>query len=432
MKTVISARFCYVVLCFSLSTIVLGGCGGARNYSPIPAQSGYEAIAQRLATDGYKTLYSFAGSPDGRDPIASLADVGSMLYGTTLGGGSKTFYGTVFKVDTSGKESVLYSFQGGNDGDEPEANLINVKGTLYGTTRYGGDAACYDGCGTIFSISTSGEERVLYRFKGGSDGEWPFGGLLDLNGTLYGTTSGGGSACGSSSPACGTAFEVTTSGKERVLHRFKGGSDGEQPYAALIAVKGTLYGTTYAGGSTSCGCGTVFALTTSGTEHVLHSFLGSADGANPWAKLIYVNGKLFGTTTRGGSGSCNGGEGYVGCGTVFSATKSGKEHVVYTFKGGTDGIDPAGGLISIKGTLYGTTVSGGTNKCSNQCGMVFKLTASGNETPLHYFTGAPDGQSPSASLTYVGGKLYGTASVGGSKCQSGVPHGCGSVFVISP
>jgi uncharacterized repeat protein (TIGR03803 family) len=203
---------------------------------------------------------------------------------------------------------VLYSFKGGSgDGADPYAGLINVKGTLYGTTYSGGAS----GNGTVFAITKTGTETVLYSFKGGSgDGAQVVGGLLNVKGTLYGTTTGGGAGCGSY--GCGTVFKITTSGTETVLHSFSGSGDGENPDAGLINVKGTFYGTTEYGGancSSSGVCGTVFKITTSGAETVLHSFGGSGDGIVPKGGLLNNSGRLYGTTAYGGAN---------GDGTVFS------------------------------------------------------------------------------------------------------------------
>src|SRR5271157_4984795 len=97
----------------------------------------------------YSVLYTFTGSPDGAFPVAGLVrDAQGNLYGTTQGGGARGA-GTVFKVDTTGKETVLYSFTGGADGAYPGAGLLrDAQGNLYGTTVYGGDLACTNGCGT--------------------------------------------------------------------------------------------------------------------------------------------------------------------------------------------------------------------------------------------------------------------------------------------
>jgi uncharacterized repeat protein (TIGR03803 family) len=195
-----------------------------------------------------------------------------------------------------------------------------MNGALYGTTTEGGGlGSTHLCCGTVFSVTTTGKERVLHVFAGGSDGAYPQADLIDVDGTLYGTTTYGGAY------GFGTVFSVTTDGTEKVLYSFGGGSDGEYPSAGLIDVKGTLYGTTTYGGSSSwCnfgyGCGTLFSVTTTGAEQVLHAFAGgSADGANPHADLIDVNGTLYGTTFYGGP-SCKRHGGVRGCGTVFTFT----------------------------------------------------------------------------------------------------------------
>jgi uncharacterized repeat protein (TIGR03803 family) len=194
--------------------------------------------------------------------------------------------------------TLLYSFKGGYAGRDPHAGpLVKVKGTLYGTTVYGG-GPCHDRCfgGTVFAITTSGAETVLHSFEVSSqDGKNPRAGVIDAADTLYGTTIHGGSA----SCYCGTVFKVTLSGAEAVLHSFAGEPDGSNPDAGLLNVNGSLYGTTFNGGTADEG--TVFAVTMSGRESVLHSFAGAPDGANPYAGLINVNGTLYGTTTKGGA-----------------------------------------------------------------------------------------------------------------------------------
>jgi uncharacterized repeat protein (TIGR03803 family) len=151
-----------------------------------------------------------------------------------------------------------------------------------------------------------------------------------------------------------------------VLHSFANDPDGNNPEAGLINVKGTLYSTTYDGGTN--GRGTVFSITPSGTETVLHSFGGSGDGAVPFAGLVDVKAKLYSTTYVGGANSD---------GTVFSITPSGAETVLYSFKGpgSGDGGFPRAGLVKVKGALYGTTGGGGTG-CSGSygCGTVYSLS----------------------------------------------------------
>lgn len=155
---------------------------------------------------------------------------------------------------------MLYTFKG-LDGAQPAERLIEVNGAFYGTTTYGGTGKCavskvVVGCGSVFKLSMSGVEQVLYSFKGKPDGLYPAAGLTRAQGKLYGTTLYGGTF------NKGTVYEISTSGKERVLYSFKGAPDGSYP-TGLLNVRGTLYGTTGAGGDRRCrgGCGTVFAFT---------------------------------------------------------------------------------------------------------------------------------------------------------------------------
>ncbi len=314
-------------------------------------------------------------------------------------------------------EKVLHSFGNGSDGVHPWAGLINVKGTLYGTTEGGGASDN----GTVFSVKPSGTEKVLYSFKGGSygDGAYPAAGLISVNGTLYGTTEGGGAS------GRGAVFSVTPkTGTDIVLHSFSGyPSDGDAPETGLISVNGTLYGTTYSGGASSDN-GTVFSVKPRGKEKVVYSFKGDSygDGAYPSAGLINVNGTQYGTTGWGGGTGCFSSE---GCGTVFSITPNGTEKVLYRFKGGSDGAGPAGDLIKVKGLLYGTTVLDGDTGCNGDgCGTVFSITPNGTEKVLYRFKGGSDGSWP-MGLTGVGGTLYGTTS--GQRDGS-----AGTVFSIKP
>jgi uncharacterized repeat protein (TIGR03803 family) len=383
----------------------------------------------------YSVLYSFkGGTGDGAYPSASLLNVNGKLYGTTTKGGTGSCSnysgpgcGTVFSITTSGNETMLYSFKGGSgDGYYPEAGLINVKGTLYGTTSDGGRCqGVQDGCGTVFSASTSGQESVLYRFKRFRKGDQPFAGLTVSNGLLYGTTYEGGSGCGGD--GCGTAFTVTTGGKYRLLHNF-GRDFGHKnapynPWAGLTLSNGALYGTTVVGGASALG--TVFELSAAGKVHVLHSF-GSGGGGNlPIGGVTVLGGKLYGTADDGGTGT--GCYGTGGCGVVYSVTTNGQENLLYSFNyGDGDGSFPQASLTVFKGTLYGTTSSGGTACGASQgCGTVFSVTTAGQETVLHNFTGGSDGASPVAGLIVFHGTLYGTTSAGGT-------NGDGTVFSISP
>jgi uncharacterized repeat protein (TIGR03803 family) len=330
------------------------------------------AFAINRETGAETVVYSFCSQQscaDGASPYAPLIDVKGTLYSTTLEGGSQD-YGTAFSLDPdTDTEKVVYSFcseYNCTDGRNPIASVIDVKGTLYGTS--GGGTGVY---GVAFALDANkGKERVLYAFCGQqncADGAAPTG-LIDVNGTLYGTTAQGGAyACGVI--GCGVAYSLDPkTGEEIVLHSFGSGSDGQTPQTSPLDINGTLYGTTYWGGSTSCdngqGCGTVFALDQkTGSERVLYYFCtqtNCADGANPSAGLIEVHGTLYGTTTYGGGSGCDG----YGCGTVFSLDpNSGAEKVLHTFcsqQNCTDGAEPAiANLICVKGTFYGTTSEGG-------------------------------------------------------------------------
>jgi uncharacterized repeat protein (TIGR03803 family) len=386
---------------------MLAGCGGSQDAisgAPLPLSPAGVTAERAQVRPAYSVLYSFkGGSGDGANPVAGLLNVNGTFYGTTeVGGSTKCYYnqgcGTVFTITPSGTETVLHSFKGKPDGGSPRAALINVNGTFYGTTetggaykdgtvfsitpsgketvlhsfgrnhqRPGGGELPYAGllnvngtlygttirgganyAGTVFTITTSGKEKVLYSIGMGSgNSEFPYAGLINVKGTLYGTTSESDGL-----PNSGTVFSITLSGKETLLHTFDGTSgDGYAPYAGLANVNGTLYGTTSLGGAS--GDGIVFAITKSGTETVLHSFpTGSGDGRYPEAGLLNVNGTLYGTTIEGPGG---------GPGTVFSITTSGKETVLHVFGGNGDAAFPYAGLINVNGTLYGTTAGGGAD-----------------------------------------------------------------------
>lgn len=402
----------------------LAACGALQSTANIPKTTSPASRAQsriRLTAPSasYHVLYQFEKRSHGQHPVSGLISVNGTLYGTTLRGGSSG-NGTVFSLSPTGHEHVLHSFRGGADGAWPRGNLLDVNGTLYGTTAKGGGSGCKgDGCGTVYSVTTSGSEHVLYSFAGGADGATPLAGLINVNGTLYGTTASGGPYYNS-----GTVFSITTSGSETVLYRFRGGYDGEFPYSSLIDVNGTLYGTTYNGGTGTClqagECGTVFSVTTSGVHTVLYSFKGEPDGAFPQSNLIDVKGTLYGTTTAGGN-SCL----QYGCGTVFSITTAGVETVLTKFGQDNAGWDPEAGLIAVKGRLYGTTLAGGPA----DLGTVYSVNTAGVETLLYSFGNLPDGRSPQAGLVYSKGTLYGTTPVGGTACGA---DGCGTVFALSP
>jgi uncharacterized repeat protein (TIGR03803 family) len=337
--------------------------------------AGYGMAFELAAPAGKETsLHNFTGGADGSDPMGNLiVDGAGNFYGTTSGNGAP-YFGTIFKLTHSGDvwtETVLYSFTGGTDGSNPNGGLvIDAAGNLYGTTAGGGAG----GFGTVFKLDTSGTETVLHSFAGGpDDGSDPAGGLLmDGAGNLYGTMRAG------AGQGFGGVFEVDKADTETVLFAFHWFVLGVAPRASLVMdAAGNIYGTTYNGGSVEPPfCGTVFKLTLSGgvwIESSLHSFQGGTDGCNPWAGLVIdPAGNLYGTTSQGG-GTGNNGYGY---GTVFKLDATGKETILYSFTGGTDGRFPGyGSLVRAAGNLYGTTIYGGNLSCNppKGCGVVFKL-----------------------------------------------------------
>lgn len=313
-----------------------------------------------LTTAGkFQIVHSF--SSDATYPYAPVAAVAQTLYGTAAGGGAYS-KGTVYSLDLHGKERWVYSFKGPPDGASPHAGLTDVGGTLYGTTLEGGTGTnCWyysSGCGTVFKITPNGKESVVYSFQGGNDGFAPWAGLAAVNGVLYGVNYDGGANSN------GTIFRVTPAGAEKVLHTFGGGSDdGSQPMGNLISVNGTLYGTTEWGGTGNGG--TFFSITPSGQEQIVYSFNSNFnyDGTEPFAGVTYMNGKFYGTTTEGGASND---------GTVYEVTLSGNESVLHSFMGGTDGSDPQSQLAAVKGAVYGTTLYAGTGY--NSYGSIFKVT----------------------------------------------------------
>jgi uncharacterized repeat protein (TIGR03803 family) len=432
---------CALSLC--VAAALLAACGtlplslskGQDDMQPPIGASGAMPRAAALAvransSTNYDVLYNFAGGIDGANPTAGLIDVGGTLYGTTSAGGSYScgYYGgsgcgTVFNITLGGTEKVLHSFASAPDGATPYASLIELNGTLYGTTFYGGSHPCYGfsyaNCGTVFSITPSGAEKVLYSFDGNpDDGAYPNAALIDVSGTLYGTTSA--LYCRGAYGACGTVFKITTTGTESVLHTFGSYHEGAYPLAGLIDVGGKLYGTTESGGRHRSG--TVFSITLGGKAKVLHSFGEGADGANPVATLVELKGTLYGTTRAGGA---------YGVGTVFSITPDGKEKVLHSFGNGTDGAHPLAPLTELKGMLYGTTSAGGSglySECYISCGTVFSITPSGKERVLYSFQGFTDhfdGDYPASGLLNLHGTLYGTTMFGGRRND-------GTIFSLKP
>jgi uncharacterized repeat protein (TIGR03803 family) len=365
----------------------------------------------------FSVLYSFVSEADGDRPDSLIRDAAGNLYGTTYYGGFAA-NGTVFKLDTTGKKTVLYRFRGQPDGDGPDGVVRDAAGNLYGATSFGGSGCPgQHGCGTVFKLDASGKETILHRFGREGDGRFPTAGVIrDAAGNLYGTTYTGGvlSLCG---VGCGTIFKVDASGKETVLHRFTGGADGASPYGGLIQDgAGNLYGTAQTGTvfkldatgkftvlhtlnetegcyssaslfrdaagnlyGTASGCGefgsgTVFKVAPSGKTTVLYNFTGGTDGGGPYGPVVRDKaGNLYGSTGFGGdlTSLCAEVNNTPGCGVVFKIDTTGQYTVLHAFDG-TDGQWAYYGVIQdASGNLYGTTAEGGTRTCF--CGTVFKI-----------------------------------------------------------
>lgn len=405
------SRLRSLVKVFIFCSFVLAGC--SRTMGPptvVPDVTAGEAVVR--GSSGYRVLHSFGGKRDGYNPSGTLIDVKGTFFGTTRNGGTNSCSpcGTLYSINAAtGKEHVLHSFGGKNDGYYPNGGLVDVGGMLYGTTSGGGTLAG-DAGGTVFSVSTTGTGyNLLHSFDGlTEDGGTPASGLVYVNGTLYGTTLGGGRY------AKGIVFSISRAGTERVLHSFGAKNDGNTPQASLTYVNGTFYGTTQFGGKNpGCSCGTVFSISPTGQERVLYSFKGGKDGNEPFAGLIDVKGVLYGTTVAGGTDSI---------GTVFSVSATGVEHVLHTFTG-SDGSQPYGGLIDVNDTLYGTA-GGGTT----EGGVIFSITTTGAERVVWTFQGGAQGYDPE-SLIALKGTLYGTTVVGGAYDLNFVGNG-GTVFAL--
>jgi len=387
-------------------------------------------------------VYVFQGLEDGSNPNEVILDEAGNLYGSAQYGGeinncgAPYGCGVIFKVDKRGHESVLYTFGASpSDGSLPLGGVFrDDSGLIYGTNGSGGT----NGAGTIFRLSPPHwHETILYSF---GPGDWSYGPAADLirdrDGNLYSTTAIGGT--GPCYHGCGTVFKMDAQGNVTVLYNFQGPPDaGNWGYflstPLLLGADGKLYGTTTLGGTNNAG--TVFNLTRSGsgwTESVIYNFSGGADGYSPWQGLVAdAQGNLYGTTYLGGAGS----------GVVFKLTPNGgswTQSVIHTFTG-PDGAYPEFGrlLRDRQGNLYGTTVGGGLNGY----GTVFELSPNGSgwtESVLWNFTDGEDGAGPGGTLAMDRDRnLYGAATYGGGylqnpNCTGLIFNGCGVIFKLTP
>ena len=353
----------------------------------------------------FKTLHTFASYPDAANPHGSgVFDSNGNMFGTSEGGGANGV-GAIWEISKAGVYSVVYSFVGPNDGEEPYGSVtFDALGNMYGTATYGGSFYW----GTVWKMTPTGVLTVLYNFSNGTDGANPYGDVaIDASGNIYGTAANAGSGNG-------TVWEITASGSFKVLHTFNGLTDGSSPNnGPTLDASGNLYGTTYVGAAmgSGYGYGTIWEINSGGQFKVLHAFTGGADGGTPeWCVTLDANGNIFGTA--GGGGANNNG-------TVWEINSSGTFSVVYTFTGGSDGGFPfAGVAFDAAGHMFGTAGRGG----DFDKGTVWEMSNTGSFATLHSFNGT-DGFFPEGTLTLdANGDLFGVAS------YNGIEFGNGAIF----
>ncbi|HXC98216.1 MAG TPA: choice-of-anchor tandem repeat GloVer-containing protein [Verrucomicrobiae bacterium] len=380
---------------------------------------GYGTIFGVTTNGSITTLYSFTGGVNGENPQAGLVQgTDGNFYGTTQGGGSNNF-GTVFKWSTNGSLTTLYSFTGGSGGAYPYAALtLGSDGTLYGTTYGGGNSSS---AGSVFKVTTNGFVTNLYAFSGGvigispdpPDEGYPTSALtLGPDGNFYGTTTG--SSFTVETENSGTIYEITSNGVMTTLYwfssQFDPGGDGSVPIAGLsLGPDGNFYGTTDAGSTN--GFGTVFKVTTKGVLTTLVAFNATNGGASRGKLTLGNDNNFYGTSGSGGNGY----------GTIFQVTTNGRLRDLHFFAG-VDGAYPVAGLTPDgSGNFFGTTSGGG----SNVCGTFFEVAGNVVFTAISSFTGGAHGANPQAGLIQgPDGDFYGTTGSGGT-------NNSGTVFKVT-
>ncbi len=354
-------------------------------------------IASAQAT--FKLLHSFQGPPsDGTQPSAGLYRSGSgRLFGTTVSGGQFFNLGAAFSLTTTGTESLLHSFAGGSDGDDPYAGLIaDSVGNLYGAS-----SGVQEGmCGNVFKIDAALTLTVLHQFLGGTtDGCGAFGGLVrDSAGNFYGATAAGGAF------GAGTVYKIDATNSFSILYSFGATAiDATNPNGGLVRDSGgNLFGSSTTTGNNQASCGNVFKIDATGKETIVHRF-GAKDGCLPQSLALDATGKLYGAAQSGPGSSRD---------TIFTIGPTGVLSGLHVFVGATEGKRPNGSLVrDAAGVIYGTTQQGGVLGR----GTAYKIDIHGAVTVLHNFAGgAKDGDTPmSGVLRDSAGNLYGTTYLGG-------------------
>ena len=385
------------------------------------------------------------------------------FYGTCFDGGStqtagdlSSGYGTAFKMTPSGIVTILHNFGDGsvaNDGAGPNDLVQGADGSFYGTTQYGGSTQTAgnpaSGYGMAFKMTAAGVVTIMHSFGDGSvvnDGHAPSGALVQgRDNNFYGVCYEGGSTFTPGQPYSGngTVFKITLSGTEIVLHNFDDGTvtnDGYGPTTALVVgTDGNFYGVCQGGGSLNYGA--AYKVTPAGAVTILHDFgvgVGQVDGVYPSAPLtLGTDGNFYGVCFDGGSTE-NADPNGIGYGTIFKMTPSGTETTIHNCGDGTvanDGIYPYATLTrGADGNFYGTNEAGGANNNGN--GTVFKITPSGTETILHSFrdgTVANDAAGSSDTVIFgADGNLYGTSVGGGATTATDPNHnGYGAAYRLT-
>ncbi len=361
------------------------------------------------ATPTFETVHEFTGVPlSGADPRAGLTLVGSVVYGTTDGGGPGG-YGTVFSMNPDGSNyQIVHSFTGsGNDASFPAAELTQVGSVLYGTTDSGGTSSSG---GTIFSMNLDGSNfQVLYSFPYNLGSVYP--GQLSYSASagsvLYGTTFEGGASSN------GTIFSIKLDGSNfQVLHSFTGdAADTKYPQGQLAIIGSTLYGTTSGdSGDLATDSGVVYSIHTDGSSYnVIHRFSTSSnEGRFPESGLTAVGSTLYGATNGGGTSKA---------GTIFSMSADGSKFQYLHFFTSTDSWSPKNDLTVVGSTLYGTTTYGP----GGFAGGIFSINTDG--TNFQVLDTLPSQSAPTA-LALAGTVLLGASNYTG-------PDNDGTLFSIN-
>jgi uncharacterized repeat protein (TIGR03803 family) len=388
-----------------------------------------------FASAGEKVPYSFQGGTRGFYPAGPLVlDEAGNFYGTTTSGG-KDGFGTVFELSPDGHggwtETILHSFTGGSDGQDPMAGLIlDGQGDLFGTTL--GPNPCTPYCGSVFELSPRGKGWkfiLLHAFRGENDGGIVDGGVtIDAAGNLYGTTHGFGAN------GHGTVFKLSSSAsgwKLTTLHAFGFDADGADPAGTLVLTShGTIYGVAqWGGGGSDAGVLYSLSLNAKGKwiEKVLYSFQGGKDGAQVTGLISDQHGSLYGVSDiPAGFGSA----------FRFAENHDGTwiKKTIYGFRSESSGnaSSPQGNVVLDKaGNAYGLAAGG-----ENHDGSLYELALQSDgkfiETQLYSFQGGDDGRGPMGPLVMdSSGNLYGVTQVGGGEGCGG-NNGCGTVFEYAP